>query len=63
MRFSDNREITSVLTQYGLDVTQEKIMEMYNACVDVEFGFLKIDIYNPKPKFKYSKGFNDFCFL
>ena len=36
---------------------------MYNVAVALQFGFLKIDIYNPDPKYKYSKGFNAFCFL
>ena len=63
LKFSDSREIKSVLRQYGLEVTPKEIMKMYNVAVALQFGFLKIDIYNPDPKYKYSKGFNDFCFL
>ena len=57
LKFSDNREIKSVLRQYGLEVTPKEIMKMYNVAVALQFGFLKIDIYNPDPKCKCSKGF------
>ena len=57
LRFSDGKEIKTVLKQYGLEVTEKQMMKMYNAAVATQFGFLKIDIYHSKPKRQVQQRF------
>jgi hypothetical protein len=53
------REIKDVLRNFGLGVSKEQLMGIYNYSTDEKFGFILLDLEANTDK-KFRKGFNEY---
>ena len=55
LRLSGNREINLILSEFGLGLTKEQLLEMYKYATKEKFSALVIDMENMEKRFR--KGF------
>jgi hypothetical protein len=60
LKISGDRELKTILSNYQLGVSQDKLLQIYKNATSTPLSFLKIDLKTSDQDKKFSKNFTEF---